>query len=371
MKLTATVKLLPTDAQRQLLFATLQRANAACNTISEAAWHAQQFGRVPVHQLTYAAVREQFGLTAQLAVRCIGKVVDAYKLDKRTRRQFQKLGAVPYDSRILNWRLPKSAVSIWLLGGRETIPFVTGEHQRYLLQYQQGESDLVYRKGKFYLYTTCDVPDQAPIDPDGWLGVDLGIQNIAVDSDGVNYSAKHLLNVRHRHRRLRQKLQRKGTKSAKRRLKQLAGKERRFANDVNHCISKHLVKKAKDTGTGIALEALTHIRTRVTVPRRRRDQLHSWAFADLRSKLEYKAQRAGIPVVLVDARYTSQQCSCCGHTSRSNRPNQAIFNCQSCGFVSHADWNAAANIRSRAAVSPPYAVCVVGLNPATTASPRL
>lgn len=364
MKLTATVKLLPTDEQRQLLFATLERANAACNYISEVAWEVQQFGRVPVHRLTYAGAREHFELSAQLAVRCIGKVVDAYKLDKKTKRQFQKLGAVPYDERILNWRLSKSEVSIWVLGGRETIPFVTGEHQRYLLQYQQGESDLVYRKGKFYLYTTCDVPDEAPIDPEGWIGADLGIVNILTDSDGATYSAKHLLNVRHRYRRLRRKLQKKGTKSAKRLLAKRSGRERRFAEDVNHCISKKLVEKAKDTTRGIALEDLTHIRERVTVQRRKRDQLHSWNFHSLRFKIAYKAALRGVPVRVVDPRYTSQECSCCGHISRSNRPDQSTFKCTSCGFASHADVNAAANIRRRAALNQPNADSVLGANPA-------
>src|SRR5690606_28892845 len=111
MKLTATIKLQPTEEQRDLLYATLERANAACNYISERAWAEQRFGRVPVHHLTYSAVRADFDLTAQLAVRCIGKVVDAYKLDKKTKRQFRKLGAVPYDSRILNFRLADSARS--------------------------------------------------------------------------------------------------------------------------------------------------------------------------------------------------------------------------------------------------------------------
>ncbi len=367
MKLTSTVKLLPTDEQRQTLMQTLERANAACQYISEQAWMNKTFNRVALHHLTYYRVREHFGLTAQIAVRCIGKVSDAYKLDKKVQRVFHSRGAVPYDSRVLKFYIEDQRVSIWTLDGREKISFVCGEPQQALVQYQQGESDLVYRKGVFYLFTTCDVPDEAPIDPEGFLGVDMGIKNIAVDSDGRTHSAKHLLNVRHRHRRLRKKLQKKGTKSAKRRLKHLSGKEKRFANDVNHCISKRLVKTAKDTGRGIALENLTYIRTRIRFPRRRQDELHSWSFGQLRAFIDYKAERLGVPVAIVDARYTSQQCSHCGHTSRANRPNQATCNCQSCGFVSHADWNAALNIASRAAVNPPYAVCVLGLNPATTA----
>jgi putative transposase len=348
MKLTAAVKLQPTPEQRQMLSATLERANAACNFISEQVWTAQVFSRVPMHHLTYTDVRATFDLTSQLAVRCIGKVVDAYKLDKKRKRQFKKRGAVPYDSRILNFRLQEQAVSIWVLGGRETIPFVTGEHQRALLQYQRGESDLVYHTGAFFLYTTCDVPDDAPIDPEGWLGVDLGVKNIAVDSDGNVYSARYLLNVRHRYRRLRKKLQKVGTKSAKRLLGKRSGRESRFAKDTNHCISKQLVKQAKDTRRGLALEDLTHIRQRVTVHKPRRDQLHSWSFAQLRLFTEYKAALYRVLLVVVDPAYSSQECSCCGHIAQANRPRQSVFNCTSCGHSSHADVNAARVLAGRA-----------------------
>jgi IS605 OrfB family transposase len=354
MKLTATIKLQPTEEQRDLLYATLKQANEACNYISERVWQSQQFGRVPTHRATYTTLRVEFKLGAQLAVRCIGKVVDAYKLDRKTLRQFGKLGAVPYDSRILNYRMGEQTVSIWLLGGRQTIPFVTGAHQLALLAFQRGESDLVHRKGQFYLYATCEVPEDAPIDPDGWLGVDLGIANIAVDSDGQEYSGSPIKNVRHRHRRLRQKLQRKGTLGTHRRLKQLAGKEQRFARHVNHTISKHLVHKAQDTRRGVALENLSDIRARITVRKSQRASLHSWSFYQLRSFIEYKAQRAGVPVVAVDPRNTSRTCPACGCIDKANRRTQANFSCIQCGFAASADYVAAINIGRRAAVNQPH-----------------
>lgn len=182
MKLTAVVKLLPTDDQWRALLATLERANAACNWISGQAWEAKTFSRVPLHHLTYHAIRERYELTAQMAVRCIGKVVDAYKLDKKTKRTFKAHGAVPYDDRILTWRVVEQRVSIWTLAGRETIPFACGDYHRQLLNGQRGESDLVYRKGKFFLYTTCEVEADTPIDVEGFLGVDMGVTNIGKEN---------------------------------------------------------------------------------------------------------------------------------------------------------------------------------------------
>ena len=364
MKLTTVVQLQPDNGQRQLLYDTLAQANSACNYISDVAWAEKCFGRVPVHKLTYGEVRERFGLGAQMAVRCIGKVTDAYKTDKQTKRVFRKLGAIAYDNRILNYRLDDRTVSIWLLGGRQEMPFVCGALQFELLKHQQGESDLVHRKGKFYLLATCDVPDEVPLDPEGFLGVDLGVVNIATDSDGEHWSGSHINNVRVRYSKLRTKLQKKGTKSAKRLLKKRAGREKRFRNDVNHCLSKQLVGKAKGTGRGIALEDLEGIRDRITVRRPQRLLLHSWAFHDLRTKITYKGRLHGVPVVLVDPRNTSRQCSVCGHIDKASRVSQSKFLCTSCGYAAHADVNAACNIASRAAVNPPDAGSEQGLNPA-------
>ena len=140
--------------------------------------------------------------------------------------------------------------------------------------------------------------------PNGFLGIDLGIANIAVDSDGSVYQGKTVKNVRYRHRQLRQKLQAKGTKSTRRRLRKLSGKERKFATWTNHNISKSIVAKAKDTGRGIAMEELGGIRDRVTARKPQRATLHSWSFAQLRTFIEYKAKLNGVAVVAVDPRNT-------------------------------------------------------------------
>jgi len=339
--------------------------------VSGVAWQGQIFKTFALQKIVYSHIRTTYSLGAQMAVRCVAKVADAYKKDTRTPRKFKPHGSVPYDARNLTWFPQKNCVSIWTIAKRLKIPFVCGADHGALLSLQRGETDLIYRKGKWFLHTTCEVEAETVSACETYLGVDLGIKTIACDSEGTVYSAKHLLNVRHRYRRLRKKLQAKGTKSAKRLLKKRSKRESRFANDVNHCVSKKLVKRAKDSGRGLALEDLTHIRTRVTVRRKQRDQLHSWSFADLREKIEYKAERRGVPLEFVDARYTSQQCSCCGHTCRSNRPNQSVFQCVWCGHTAHADTNAAVNIGRRASVSAPYAVCMLGAKPVTTASPRL
>lgn len=353
MKLTAKVKLQPTKEQAELLLSTLETANTACNWISEQGWNTQTFGQFTLHKLTYKPVRELFGLTAQMVVRCISKVADAYKLDKVTKRTFKPHGGIAYDDRILNWRLQNRTVSIWTMAGRQNIPFVCGQRQWDLLQTQQGETDLGYINGEFYLFAVCNVDEPTPDDTIGVLGVDLGVTNIAVDSDGKTHSAKAINNVRFRQRRLRKKLQFKGTKSSRRRLKKLSGKERRFATWVNHNVSKSIVTTAQDTTRAIAIEELGGIRDRVTVRRSQRVTLHSWSFFQLRPFIEYKAKQMGVKVTAVDPRNTSRTCPCCGHVDKANRPSQSKFSCVACGFAGLADHIAAINIGRRASVTTP------------------
>jgi putative transposase len=285
MKLVAQLKLCPTKEQARILKDTLERANAACDRISEVAWEQRTFGKYALQKLCYRDVKSDFTLSAQMVVRCLAKVGDAYRPEKRTKRRFRSHGSIAYDDRILSWNLNEPSVSIWTVASkagheaRQSIPFVAGERQMKLLETRLGETDLVYRRGKFYLLATCEVEDPEPFVAQGVIGVDLGVRNIATDSDGNVRSGATVNSVRHRHRKLRQKLQKKRTHSARRRLKKLSGKEQRFARNTNHVISKELVELAERTKRAIALEDLKGIRLRV----RARGQQRAHSLAGLSS----------------------------------------------------------------------------------------
>jgi putative transposase len=355
--LRAQIRLWPDPPQARALETTLRQANAAADTVSAVAWERSTFGRYALQRLAYRDVRQSFGLSAQVVVRLIAKVADAYKLDRKAKRAFQPLGAISHDARILRYFPDAGAVSIWTVEGRQVIPFSCGTHHHKLLQGRRGESDLVCRDGKWYLYTSCVVDEPTPAAVTDLIGVDLGIVNVASDSDGHIYTGAHLNGLRHRHRRLRGKLQAKGTKSAKRLLKKRRRQESRFARDVNHCISKSIVAEAQRTGRGVALEDLKGIRERVRAPRPQRATLHSWAFAQLGRFITYKGAIAGVPVVFVDPRNTSRECPDCGHINKANRTTRAQFRCTACGLAGPADTIAAMNIRvrGRAAVMRPNA----------------
>jgi IS605 OrfB family transposase len=189
------------------------------------------------------------------------------------------------------------------------------------------------------------LPDDEELKATDVLGVDMGIAEIAADSDGNKHSGAALNKIRHRNHSLRKKLQRKGTKSAKRLLKKRSRKEALFARDCNHVISKKIVLLAKRTNRAIAIEDLKDIGRRIRVRKSQRYGLKSWAFLQLGQFIAYKAQGAGVPVLFIDPAYTSQRCSQCGHTERANRKSRSEFSCKKCGHTSHADTNGSQNIR--------------------------
>ena len=343
----------------------MQEANAACDTISAWAWENKTFGQYKIHHGTYHDIKASTRLSAQAVVRCVSKVADAYKLDRnrgggRKKRSFRKYGSIGYDARILSWRFDKRIASIWTVEGRQKIPYVTGEHHAKLLQYQQGESDLCYIKGKFYLHTTCEVPDTEEQLSEDILGVDLGITNIATDSDGETYEGKALNELRKTREKTRVSLQSRGTRSAKRVLKRISGRERTTTKIVNHTIAKALVAKAKQESKAICLEELKGIRqqTNRAADRKRLGKsqrgLHNrWSFyqppgGPVRQYIAYKAEREGVQVIYVPPAYTSRTCNCCKHIGKRN---SEVFKCTNrpaarCGYSGHSDHNAAENIRS-------------------------
>ena len=217
MILTLKLKLQTNKEQEQQLLETMEAFNAACNYISDVAYEKHITGQIGLHKLCYYDVREKFGLSAQLTVRAIGKVKEAYKRDKKKHHKFREHGAVVYDHRIWKFKLA-DVINLKTLTERIDIPFVFGDYRTMYINRVRGQADLVYSDGVFYFYICIEVPEPPQGEPDDYLGVDLGIVNIATTSDGKSFSGDKLNNIRARYTSLRGKLQAKGTKSAKRLL---------------------------------------------------------------------------------------------------------------------------------------------------------
>ncbi len=368
MNIVVQVKLEPDARQVSVLESTLYALNEQANKVSEVAFDRDVKRNYDLRKLTYNDLREA-GIGSQAAQHIIKKVCNAYVTlkanikagnlgtqgsQRRVKAEskpisFRLDSAHPYDARNLSFALEKKTISLWTLEGRmKNIPFTGSEHDlAKLARFKRGDCDLMRRDGMWLLAVTVDIPDTERYEPTGFIGVDLGIVNVATASSGYTAAGRGLNRHRKRQIALRAKLQAKQTKAAKRRLKARARKEARHVKNINHCISKTIVTEAKRTGRGISLEELKGIRDRVRLRKPERVTLHSWSFDQLGQFIVYKATMAGVPVVYVDPAYTSQMCAECGYTDKNNRVSHGSFTCRSCGHAQHADRNASRNIAQR------------------------
>lgn len=362
---------MPDAVQAPALERTLPATNEAANWVSALSFdHFGLRGSVrELRKLCYGELKARsFG--AQAAQHIIKRVADAYTTlrtasgagnlgpegSKRRRKAeskpivFRPHAAHTYDDRCLSWIYDAQTVSIWTLDGRvKDVRFACSpDALKALAESRKGESDLVFRDGKWFLIATIDIPEPEVFEPVDFIGVDRGIVNLATTSDGDNHQGRRLGRYRRWQARKRAEIQAKQTRSAKQLLKKRAQKEARHATHVNHKVAKTVVAVAQRTERGIALEELQGIREGVTVPRDQRARLSSWPFHQLGEFIAYKARRVGVPFVEVDPAYTSQRCPRCGHTERGNRPSRDHFSCRRCGLAGPADHVAGVNVRDRA-----------------------
>lgn len=346
---TVVCKLAPSPENVADIEATLKAFAAACDFAADVARRIGSTNKVRVQAAGYKEIRAEFGLSANLAIRAIARACSALKVPEKMHSSFAPT-SIDYDARIFSFREWDWTFSLTLLSGRVRLASSLGDRQKAILKGRKPTSAVLSRSrdGRYYLHIQLvdDAPE--PIETTGTLGVDMGVVNLATDSDGDKHKGGGVEACRACYGRRRKVLQSVGTKSAKRRLRQIRAKESNFRKDVNHCISKAIVAKAKGTGRAVGVEDLAGISARTTVKQTQRNRMKGWAFYQLRTFLAYKALAAGVPVIPVDPRNTSRMCSECGHVEKANRKSRDDFACKHCGFSCCADVNAAINIRDRA-----------------------
>lgn len=248
-----------------------------------------------------------------------------------------------------------SIVSIGSLDGRIKLPFKLTAYQKRLLRdktWKRGGARLIKTEGKWFLHVSFtkpisknDISQYSNI-----IGIDAGLRQVmtifnAKTKKTCFKNGQFIKKKRYNYVKKRQSLQIKGTKSAKRRLKQLSGQENRWMTDVNHCLSKTLVSENPDTL--IVVEDLTNV-TFDTVNNRRKEnryEHHSWAFYQLQQDIAYKAREHGSLLIKINPAYTSQRCPRCGVIRKENRDKiKHSYHCQDCHYQSNDDRVAAINI---------------------------
>ena len=353
MIITVAAKLEATDRQRACLIETIKSFNAAATFAAETGLTHGVFTQASIHKVCYKEIRKQFGLTAQLAVRAIGKAVAFFSRHRKMPR-FKSLSAT-YDCRVMRIT-GKGIMSLSTNCGRESVKFSIGEHQQAVLDsaIKLGQCSVKRVGDDLFAYIQVHI-DAAEARDHGSnvIGVDMGVVNIAADSNGNTYSSEEIEKKRKWCASRRRTLQLVGTRSAKRRIRSTGKAESNHRRTVNHQISRRIVDAAKGTNSAIAIEKLKGIGKGKRFRKSQRARMNGWSFYQLAQFIEYKAEMAGIAVIKVDPRNTSRICSSCGNCDKKSRKNRDEYCCICCGHTENADINAAKNIRNRANVGWP------------------
>jgi IS605 OrfB family transposase len=342
MKRTISIKLKVSSKQNQMLLQLQDTFSKACNFVAEASIEHKEHNRIKLHHVCYHKIRDFFPkLGSQMACNAIAKVAQGMKaLKGKQKMHFKKMASVHFDKR--TYSLKNNVLSLFTMQGRIQLCLeISKFHGSYLSQGSIREAELIKKDKGWFFNLVLDLPEVIAQPNGKILAVDLGENNLAATSSGKLIGGGQLKMKRDKFLAHRGRLQSNGSQSAKQRLRQISGRERRHVTHVNHCVAKEIIQEAiRNDCTMIALEDLKNIRERIQGNKRMRSRLHRWSFDELRRFIEYKAQAHGIQIRHINPAYTSQMCSNCfaiGHRSKHH------FFCSNCGSHQHSDLNASQN----------------------------
>ena len=349
MKSVAIIKLkIP---QRNELIETMRRYSQSAQKVIDFGWNIQTDDKRELHDLTYYKIRKETQLPAQLVCSSRDKAVEILKTKPKSKPVMKEHLTIRYDARSFALKSDKINyyVSLSTIHGRIKLPIEIPEYYWKYLDWKVCSADLVYNQGLFlHIVVSRDIP--TPKFLDGFLGVDVGINNIAVTSDKRFFNSKQIKRKKLMFKRLRTKLQSKGTRSSKRLLKKISGRENRWMTWVNHNISKEIINCREGT---IVMENIKGIRS--NKGRRFNYWLHNWSFFQLQSFIEYKGIINGKKIIKVSPYHTSKCCSNCGELGSRSK---SFFRCSHCGYSLNADLNASFNLAKHHSISDGVSVDV-------------
>jgi len=346
------------DINKDVFFPLMEQCSHLFNEYVDWAYQNKTYNKVKAHHELYSFFRSKYSQLPSAMIQLVRDcAMEAVKRSKfKTKKPQKKLhSAIRYDLRTMTLR--GNQLTFSCIGPRQKVILKIPEYfKQYFKNWKFKGGTICYKNSQFWVHLNFQTDEPEPFENKEVLGIDQGLYNILTFSNGEIIKAKHIRKQQRKYLYNRKKLQAKGTRSAKRKLKKLSGKEERFSRDFNHCLSKYVVSLPYGI---FAIENLKNIRKQ-KFSKKLNKWLSSWAFGQFEQFLTYKAAGLGKQVVKVDARYTSQKCSSCGVIKKDNR-NKSKYNCSNCGYQNHADINAAINIKnnflSSMATSDEQAVC--------------
>ena len=344
VKTTKTLKLRIKDKHAKVLCQMAREVNQVWNHINEvSAKAARPFNGKPQYLSGYDLQKCTAGYSKCDGVSVGSGTVQLVCVEYATRRkQFKKTR--------LNWRVSNPKSSKYSLGW---IPF-KGGHAKYKAGQIQfaghkfslwdsyGLSKYELRAGSFsqdtrgrWYFNVCVEVEVSPSAGTAAVGIDLGLKECAVASDGQRIEGRF-------YRKLECQLGIAQRAKKKKRVKAIHAKIKNQRKDALHQFSTKLVKQNAAIFVGDVSSAKL-VKTKMA-----KSTLDA-GWSSLKTMLEYKSHQAGVVFEVVNESYTTQTCSCCGVNPASSPKGRAglgirEWTCSECGAVHDRDVNAARNI---------------------------
>jgi putative transposase len=310
MKRTVSI---PVDLPAERFLPLMNQCAEIFNAHVDWAMANSTYNKNKAHKELYHLLRVQYPSVPSALLQTVrDNALEAIKATKfKSFPKKKPTSGLRYDKRTMTLRGKQLTLSC--IGKRVTLILEVSEYfQEVFEAWEFCGATLTYTNNTRQFWVRLVFETETPQQIEGQIqGIDRGLYHQAVTSDGHFFSSSKIRAVQRRYLYNRRQLQQKGTRSAKRRLKAMSGREKRFMKDTNHCVSKKL---ANQPGiTVFVLEDLSSIRTQRRGTRGlRKNQsptnslkkmnkwLGSWAFYQQEQFLAYKAEALGKRVVHQD-----------------------------------------------------------------------
>lgn len=270
MTVTAKIQLSVSQTDKLLLDNTMSVYRDACNYVSDYVFRTHDLKQFSLNKMLYSDIRERFGLKSQMTQSVFKTVIARYKTILENQKEWiQPSFKKPQYDLVWNrdYSLTQNCFSVNTRNGRVKLPYFAEGMSKYFNHtvYKFGTAKLVNKHGKYFLHipVTYDVEEANLSDICNVVGIDRGINFVVATYDSNHksgfVSGKFIKQKRANYSKLRKELQMRRTPSSRRRIKAIGGRENRWMQDVNHCVSKALVHK-NPKYTLFVLEDLSGVR---------------------------------------------------------------------------------------------------------------
>ena len=210
----------------------------------------------------------------------------------------------------------------------------------------------------WWLTVSVEVEDNTTIPMNEGIGIDLGLKDLAVCSDGNTYKNINKTNkvkkIEKRKRRLQRSISRKynmnkegvrykKTSNIIKREKELLKVIKRLTNIRHNHLHQTTSEIIKRKPSFICIEDLNV--SGMMKNKHLSNAIYQQGFRNFRRQIEYKAKWNNIPVILTDRFFPSSKlCSCCGMIKKDLKLSDRIYQCD-CGNIIDRDYQASLNLK--------------------------